>query len=327
MDQRIDSFEGLRCRGDGGWVPLPAWARFMLEAGAAVASFHAGEGRLVVALSVPTRRFAAALAGTAAVVTSFEDDPAIGAGEDHFRHLASLPVGTPVTHRDGNSIEQGQLLGVRDDIDPRDCRPRLMVQLAKEIRYLPQDACGRIQVINDPGALRKRKRKLLKTPEFLSRAVAGVEVQALSATTRLDCVIIGVRRALEDEVQRETFAAAAGAAYYEGNLQGILRARQFGGENDPYRSAVISSSAEADEGKPAGQPAAVVFDGSAAFNNWRSSWRDSNWLVVLDRSSPSADDGAAAIGQSYARRLGEPDVLARAGLPAGIEMVAYLERR
>lgn len=327
MDQRIDSFEGLRCRGAGGWVPLPEWARFMLEAGAAVARFRATEGRLVVAVSVPTRSFAAALAGVSAVVASFDDDPAMGAAADHFQRLASLPAGTPVTHRAGNSIEQGTLLGVRDDMDPQDPRPRLKVQLAQEIRYLPEDICQRIQVISDPGVLTTRKRKLVKTPDFLSDAVAGVDVQVLSATTRLDCVIIGVRGALEYELVTESFASGAGPVCHEGNLQGILRARQLGGTNDPYRSAVISSSTDAEEGRPAGRPAAVVFDGSAAFNNWRSSWRESNWLVVLDRSSPSADDGAAVIGQSYARRLGESDVLAGTDVPPGIEMVAYTERR
>jgi hypothetical protein len=327
MDQRIDSFEGLLCRGAEGWGPLPAWARFMLEAGAAVASFRADEGRLVVAVSVPTRSFAAALAGAAAVVTSFNDDPTLGPVADHFQHLASLPAGTAVTHRAGNSIEQGTLLGVRDDVDPHDPRPRLKVQLAREIRYLPQDICHRIQVISDPGALTTRKRKLVRTPDFLSRAVAGVDVQALSATTRLDCVIVGVRSALEYDLVTESFASGAGPAHYEGNLQGILRARQFGSANDPYRSAVVSSSADADDGRPAGLPAAVVFDGSSAFNNWRSSWPGSNWLVVLDRSSRSADDGAATIAQCFARRLHESGVLAGTEVPPGIEMVTYLERR
>lgn len=299
----------------------------MLEAGAAVASFHSDEGRLVVAVSVPTRSFAAALAGTSAVVAAFRNDPAIGATADHFQLLASLPVGTPVTHRAGNAIEQGTLLGVRNNVDPRDPRPRLKVNLAKEIRYLPEDICQRIQVISNPGTLTKQKRKLVRRPDFLSRAVAEVDVAALSAATRLDCVIIGARNTLEYEMVTESFASGEDPTYHEGNLQGILRARQFGSANDPYRSAVISSSTEADNGRPAGDPAAVIFDGSAAFNNWRSSWRDANWLVVLDRSSPSADDGAAAIGQAYARRLSESDALAGTDVPAGIEMVAYLERR
>lgn len=327
MNQRVDSFDGLRCHGAQGWVPLPAWGRFMLEVGAAVASFRSDEGRLVVAVSVPTRSFAAALAGASVVVTCFNDDPAIGAAADHFQRLASLPVGTPVMHRAGNSIEQGKLLGVRDDVDPQDPRPRLKVQLAKETRYLPEDACHRIQVISDPGTLTTRKRRLVRTPDFLSRAVAGVDVQALSATTRLDCVIVGVRGALEYELTTESFASGPDSAYHEGTLQGIVRARQFAGANDPYRSAVVSSSAEAEDARPAGHPAAVIFDGSAAFNNWRSSWGGSNWLVVLDRSSPSADDGAVAIGQSYARRLYDSDVLDRTDVPPGIEIAAYVVRR
>jgi hypothetical protein len=327
MNQPIDSFEELKYRGPDGWEPLPAWARFLLEAGAAVATHRAGDGRLVVAVSVPTRAFAAALAGASAVVSAFVADPALLDGAEHFQHLSSLPPGTAVTLRTGNSIEQGTLLGVNYDAAPGDPRPRLKVQLAKMISYLDERGCDRIQVINDPGELGTRRRKLVRAPEFLSRAVAGVDVQVLSATTRLDCVVVGVLTALQHELKDELFAAGDDGASHEGSLQSILRTKQLGGTNDHYRSAVIPSSAEAGEARPDGSPAAVIFDGSAAFNNWRSFWPDSNWLVILDRSSPSAEDGAAAIANSFSRRLRECDVLSTSDVPAGVEMVAYVERQ
>ncbi len=327
MNQRIDSFGELRYRGPDGWAPLPAWAQFMLEAGAAVVTHRAGDGRLVVAVSVPTRAFAAALAGASAVVSAFLADPALLAGAEHFEHLSSLPPGTAVTLRTGNSIEQGTLLGVNYDAAPGDPRPRLKIQLAKMVSYLDERGCARIQVINDPGELATRKRRLVRAPGFLSRAVAGVDVQVLSATTRLDCVIVGVLTALQHELKDELFAAGDGRQPYTGNLQSIFRARRLGGANDPYRSAVVPASAEAGEARPDGSPAAVVFDGSAAFSNWRSSWPDSNWLVILDRSSPSAEDGAAAIATSFARRLRESDLLSTSDVPAGIEMIAYVERQ
>ena len=326
MNQLGASFEQLRCREAEGWAPLPRWAQFMLSAGAAAVRFRPDEGGLVIALSVPSRSYAAALAGVGAVVTSFCETVPAGTA-DHFKHLASLPAGTPVTHRTGDSIEQGLLLGVRDDF-PEDPRPRLKVKLAKEIRYLPEGRCERIQVIKEPSALTTRKRKLVKTPEFLSRALPDVDVQALSSTTRLDCVIVGVRHALEYELVTERFAAGAGPDYHEGNLQGILRARPFVGTNAPHRSEIISASTEIEDGPPAGSsPGVTIFDGAAAFNNWRSAWQASNWLVIFDRSSPSAQDGAATINQAYAGRIRGSDVLAGIDPPPGIEMLAYLERR
>src|SRR5438093_1571564 len=59
----------------GRWVPVPGWARFIIEVGARAASFHSGEARLVAALALPTRAFAAAFAAAGAVVASFERIP------------------------------------------------------------------------------------------------------------------------------------------------------------------------------------------------------------------------------------------------------------
>lgn len=327
MTQAGAPLEQLRCRGPEGWIPLPAWARFMLSAGAAAARFSSDEGRLVIALSVPTRSFAAALAGAAAVVTSFRESTPAGGAAEHFEQLASLPAGTPVHHRDGDSIEQGLLMGVADDFS--DSRPRLKVELPKERTvYLPEGLCKRIQVISHPETLTTRKRKLVKTPEFLSRALTGIDVQSLSSTTELDCVIVGVKRALEYELIQERFAAGEASECYEGTLQEIVRARPFAVTNAPHRSDVMSASADAEDSHLAElNPAVTIFDGAAAFDNWRVEWRSSNRLVIIDRSSPSAGDGAATINQAYASRIRECDALEDVDVPRGIEMVTYLEHR
>jgi hypothetical protein len=168
----------------------------------------------------------------------------------------------------------------------------------------------------------------MREPEFLERALPELDMYALSARTRLDCVIIGTRHALEYELVQEHFAAGSVSLdYRQGSLQGIARVRQFGGPNDPYRAAVMSASAEPDDDIPAGCPALAVFDGATAFNNWRSKWADANWLVVIDRSSPSIEDAAASINQAYAARLSDSDALSSLAVPAGIELMAYLEHR
>lgn len=325
MNQGLAPFELLRYRVAGGWVPLPEWARFMLAVGATAATFSSGEGRLVVAVSVPTRSFAAALAGAGSVVAAFAESEATGGPVAHFKHLSLLPSGTPVTHWSGNSSEQGRLLGVRDDW--ADARPRLAVELPKETLYLPEELCERIQVIDAPGDLRKRRRRLVRAPEFLTYALPGIDAQAMSASTSLDCVIIGVLHALEFELAAERFAAGSGVQNHEGRLQGIVRARRLAGQNDPYRSEIISASAEPEGTVADPAPTVAIFDGATAFNNWRFACRASNWVVVIDRSSPSIDDAAAAVNQSYAARMRDSDALDALDVPPGVEILAYLERR
>ncbi len=217
-------------------------------------------------------------------------------------------------------------MGVADDFS--DSRRRLKVKLAKETRYLPEERSDRIQVISHPETLTTRKRKLVKAPEFLSRALPDVDVQGLSSTTELDCVIVGVKQALKYELAQEPFAAGEVPKYYEGTLQAIMRARPFSVTNAPYRSDVMSASADAEDGHLAElNPAVTIFDGAAAFNNWRAEWRSSNRLVIIDRSSPSAGDGAATINQAYASRIRECDALEGVDVPRGIEMATYLEHR
>lgn len=316
----------LLYRGPEGWTPIPAWARFILDAGARAASARPGEGRLVLAVSLPARAFAAALASAAAVVTAFRDSPPASDAAEHFDYLASLPEGTAISHHRANKIEQGRLAGV--EVDPNDAMPRVRIKLRNEDRLLPVGLCTKVQVIDDPGTLKAHKQTLVRDPDFLAGALPGVDVTSLSATTRLDCVVVGVQHLLQAELSAREFAVGDDEAVHEGNLQGIARARDIGGSKDAYRCAVVPAGSDGgDVPITASVPRVAIFDGARAFNNWRSRWPDSNWLVVLDRGLPSADDGAAAVNQGYATRLADSDVLSGLEIPAGIETLAYVERR
>src|SRR2546423_2536030 len=106
-------------RARSGWAPLPGWAQFMLDTGARAASTRPAEGRLVIAISLPARAFAAVLASASAVVTAFRDSPPASDAAQHFEYLASLPDGTAIAHHRANSVQQGRLIGVEFDRDDR----------------------------------------------------------------------------------------------------------------------------------------------------------------------------------------------------------------
>lgn len=316
----------LQYRAPEGWSPIPAWARFMLDVGARAAGARPDEGRLVLAVSLPARAFAAALAGAAVVVTAFRESPPASDAAAHFDYLASLPEGTAISHHRANKVEQGRLAGV--EVDPNDAMPRVRIKLRNEDRLLPVALCTKVQVIDDPGTLKVHKQTLVRDPDFLAEALPGVDVTSLSATTRLDCIVFGVQNLLQAELTAREFGAGEDEAVHEGNLQGVVRARDIGGSKDAYRCAVVPAGSEdGDAPISASVPRVAIFDGARAFNNWRSRWPDSNWLVLLDRGLPSADDGAAAVNQAYATRLADSGALSDLEIPAGIEVLAYVERR
>lgn len=133
----------------------------MLEVGARVVGSRSADGRVVIALSLPVRAFAAALASASAVPTAFRDGPPAGDAAEHFDYLASLPEGTAISHHRGNSIQQGRLVGVEVC---RDATPRVRIKLRKEQRLLPVGLCTEIQVIDEPGILKVGKQKAGQGP-------------------------------------------------------------------------------------------------------------------------------------------------------------------
>lgn len=327
MGGRPGPFELLRYRGRAGWLPLPEWARFMLDVGARAATTEPRNGRLVIALSLPARAFSAVLAASAAVTASFRASPPDEDAAAHFEYLASLPEGTAIAHHRANSMQHGRLLGV--DLDQPDRIPRIRFQTSRgnEDRLLPEKLCTEIHVIDERGTLKVHKQKLVKEPDFVAHALPGVDVAALSAQTRLDCVLVGIQQSLEGELTAREFGASGDGRTYEGCLQRIVRARDVGGTRDAYRSAVIPASSDDDETPvTASTPRLVIFDGAHAFDSWRFRWPHSNWLVLIDRGLPSADVGAAIVNQKYATRLADSDAIEDIGVPPEIESVAWVDR-
>jgi hypothetical protein len=317
----------LLCRAREAWAPLPSWARSLVQLGETVARFDPEGARLVVGLALPTRAFGAALIGASVVATAFEMTAPDADLAEHFELLASLPLGTAITHHRGNSIRQGTLLGVNERDGVRRVGIETGVENRKMTSYLPLEMCGEIQVIEDPGELRMMRRPLIRAPEFLTRALRGIDAASLSATTRIDCILVGSVDPLRQEIVGEQFAAGLHGDRREGNLQAVLRVKRFAAQNTPYRSEVVAASAES---VPAGaadaSPPVVVFDGAPGFISWRSRWPSSKWIVLLDRSSPSMQAGADTINYGYSMRVSDSSVVEGLALPQSIETVSYLER-
>src|SRR5438132_5000200 len=87
----------LRYQGQtGDWHELPAWAGFLLRLGATIAVTGPEVPRWILAVSVPTRAYAASLLATGAVSRLAEQPTAANAAA-HFAYLRGLPLGTTVS--------------------------------------------------------------------------------------------------------------------------------------------------------------------------------------------------------------------------------------
>lgn len=306
------------------WHPIPPWASFLVGVGAFVASSSSESDRLVVALSLPARAFAASFVAAGAVMTAFVESPPDTDASRHFKYLASLPRGTPVTRRFGNSIARGRLLGVWRVEGVK----RVSVEFKDMITRLPQSLCTQIQPTDGRAGTAMSKRTLVRAPGFLAQVCPTLNARAFCASTRLDCVLVGKQGALREELSAEQFRAANRGAAYRGTLQDLVRARYIAGANDAFRSVLVSATAESSENPdPDARPQVVVFDGSRAFNNWGSSWEQANGVVLLDRASPSVADGAAAVINAFAMRTDDVSFPQDLEVPRSVEALAWTEAR
>jgi hypothetical protein len=73
-------------------------------------------------------------------------------------------------------------------------------------------------------------------------------------------------------------------------------------------------------------PHVAVFDGGRAFSRYRSRFRDSSWIAVLDRCSPSFGEGVNAANDEFAIRRGGAGYDGRFEVPIGTEAQSFARR-
>jgi hypothetical protein len=110
-------------------------------------------------------------------------------------------------------------------------------------------------------------------------------------------------------------------------LNDLLRCDAFErNANDHDRTTVLSPfSDELPHRLLTELPPAVLFDGPAGFLRLRSNWRRSPWVVLIDRSSPSALAAGDAFNQELAGSIEDADVSCVGEPPVELEVVAFYE--
>jgi hypothetical protein len=299
---------------------------FFLQVGRLLVEVNEPGARLVVGVTVPTRAYAAVLAGAGVVLA--RADLGIGPSRSaarHFEYLASLPEGTSVTwHTPTARVKTGRTAGVKEFGGRR----LLMIQTQASERGGLRVSCDErdclgVQPVEVEVPLRQgneRGRPLGPTVPFLSSLVPRRSLFRLLSESTIDCLILGVRRRLVREAESAELGVAAptDGRTQKGAIASILRIR------DPHRPAETFRTVVANDPTGIDDPAVVIFDGPRPYLKWQHRWLRQPSLLVLDRSDARAADGAAAMNEDYVtKRLPEWDSPA-IDLPEGVEMACYV---
>lgn len=328
-DATTEAIRRLRHFDGKSWLPLPDWARFLIGFGANLASKPRDASRVIAAVSTPSRAYAAAFVSTGIVTKHFED-PIEDATCSHLEYLKSLPEGTTVTYRrglTGSKMAKGWLLGCVVDnnieyIKIRDSQDTVHWTPARLALFV-QPADAALDTL--PRSIRHRS---VDPVSGLARFTpANDALSRFVQHSRLDCLLVGVRARLHDEIVGTDFAIERRSGKLtEGNLHDILGVREFGKESDIYHSRIVAAGSRSTSELALLDPSLIVFDGARSLIRWRNVWPNAGWIFVGDRTGRRFDEAAAIINDAYVRRVSDIEGDELPSPPAGIESVAFRVR-
>lgn len=315
----MSGLEALGFQGERGTIePLPAWAQFLIAVGRFAVEAQTPGRRLVVGISMPTRAYAAAFTALGVASAAYVD-PEKADVREHFDWLAALPRGTPIRFRRGRFLYPARLLGaeVVDGVD-------YITYQDQSKCFLPWDRCLEVQPL-DPADEFVRPRRLAANAPFVEE-VLGLDAMSHASHTSIDCLVVGVKDALRAEVLDQQFYATTTPAAPAGVLNDLLRCDAYElNANDHDRTTVISGFVDdLPERLRTVRPPAVVFDGPSGYLRLRSRWQQSPWIVLLDRTSPSATAAGDAFNQELAMSLEDADLSALGEPPETFEVMGYV---
>jgi hypothetical protein len=323
------------CANDVGQrVLLPAWGTFFIDMGRRVAQSESGQNRLVVGLAVPTRAFAAALAAFGVVLARANSSMKQVDPSTHFERLCGLPKRTPVVFREKGKQFKGIYEGIKKEHDKQYLQIRVESQNTGGLTYLvlPEECHNVAEASEQISELpdRQKGRPIIYNRKFLESLIGEEDVFKFATSSCLECTILGRISILRHEIKEINFYCGQDKGVYKaGKLQDILRVREWLSKDEAYRSEVLPVDGHNQQKTAEGLvPHVTIFDGAAGFLKWRDYWRNSHWIIVLDRTEPHFREAVELVNQDYIQnRVGEGGIQNMPPSPPGVEFVVYQEAR
>lgn len=321
--RQLRTGSALRVLDESTWRPSPAWVLALFNAGASVARYSETEGRLLVAISLPARAYAAVVLSAGVVFgrATLGDNADAPSANDDAARVRSIMPGTSVAfikdqRRYSATFKGTAIIGGRAFL-------KVAIpdkQGSAEIHTFPEAEAWRIEVptVAKPTPSSSRSQSLVRRRNFLARALGRSGFARLCRTFGLECIVIGKQSILRAEargvrvglpVKKSQIASA--------RISDLLRIRQLVGEGQPFACDLVPSNTGrlpmATNSAPQ-SPRVVVFDGATGFLKWRHQWPSAHWVVLLDLTDARSAEAAATVKSLAATRLRSevPSVVAAA---------------
>lgn len=314
------------------WMPLPQWGQFFIKIGTAIASQSPTTHRAVLGLAVPTRAFAASLTATG-IVTYLAYTKAFSAKDEaaHIERICNLKAGDPLIYRRKNSVEKGLFETIYTHKNTLYVKFKTF-ERGNQTTSIPQSLFLNIEPIDDPTfTLPKRTSKKPIVPhnehEFISAYIGKELAPKMITYSRTDCLIIGPKAQIYHEATKSRFALRdENTSFLEGTLNMLMRFRTSGNIYAAYRTKLISADDKSASLKLSIPPHVVIFNGATSFLRWRHTWRNSHWIVLLNRTDSFFHEAVSELNQEYRLKRSDtnpPNISLH--LPQQLEAIYYYE--
>ena len=304
------------------YLPLPEWAKFYIELGNEIAQFQNHGKRIVVATAIPVRNYAVVF--TALGIILNRGNQLIN-NQNKFDYLCNLPIDSPLLFYNKNKRKKAKYKGTGYDYYGNKC---LMIQVENSksgglTQSVSIDEAKQVSLGKTNKKLPKRQKgyQIKDNNSFLKKILHPKDVNQFLSNSQLDCALIGNRNLLKSEIN-ETFLYKDKMS---GNFQDILRVRNLFSTDQPYHSEIFSDRKQPNLSEYS-KPFITIFDGALGFIKCRDYFRDSHWIVLLDRTEHKFLDAVDILNQDYMGRVSEEKLEKLSSIPLGVETLVYQEK-
>jgi hypothetical protein len=277
--------------------------------------------RLTIGLTVPARGFSAAFAACAVVLCRDLVEPMAPDDVDlHLTTLRETPPGTPVKFHANDQIHDGRWRGIQEFDDAE----MLCFETRKMVRRLPLRSALKIRLTGETEPAAQLQARRVRPAPLLREMLGPSAAVTYVTTARADCLVVGTKNLLEEELTGERFFA--GGSEYDtagGILQDLARARDLAGTRRYYRTVIVPSTTGPSAEISGLTPPVVIFDGGRAYLRWRHVWPEARQLVIIDRSVSSAEEAAGELSMAFIERERESNLLRKVEVPESVEAIIF----
>lgn len=327
----LGSFMNLLYKADGSWIPIPAWARSLMDFGTDLAKIHESASRRVVAMVLPTRTYAAAFLA-AGIITERARMLAQGLHlQERFEVLWNLPIGHGVYVFNHTKRFKGVIVGHQE---VNGCRA-LRIQFDKNKNgggttfIISPNLAHHVQPAERQFSLpRHQSGYEIEPPRLLGQVLFQANMALKQWYSNLECLILGNVGVVEEASDIPIALNAYSNSLLEGTLGDLLLPKRVQGETAIYFSDLLSLNKDDDEQLPfLMEDTVVVLNGSEAFIETEHHWVEHDLVVLLSPQDRMFSDAVHKINGWYARSSGLFKSLKVSVLPKGVEIMAFEERR